>query len=203
VLAVDDLGALATGDFSAYVRAWGGDTVAVAVNLGIAIAILNAVIVMVLQNGRVVYSSARDRSWPTPVNNALTKLHPRFGSPWLATMLIGIPGAVLAYAVEIEGLLGVTSVILSVIYVGLAVAALQVRSQGATQGWRMPLWPLPPLLVIGAVGYALLGAAGVDVLITVAILACAFAYYLCYLARRPGERFVVVDPTDEPVATLD
>ena len=199
VLAVDDLGALASGDFSGYVRAWGGDTVAVAVNLGIAIAILNAVIVMVLQNGRVVYASARDRSWPTPVNRALTRLHPRFGSPWPATLLIGVPGAVLAYAVEIEGLLGVTSVILSVIYVALAVAALRVRGQaGTTDGWRMPLWPLPPLLVIGAVGYALLGAAGVDVLITLGIVGCALTYYLFYLARRPGERFVVVNPTDEP-----
>lgn len=201
VLAVDDLGALASGDFSAYVRAWGGDTVAVAVNLGIAIAILNAVIVMVLQNGRVVYASARDRSWPAPVNRALTRLHPRYGSPWLATLVIGVPGAFLAYAVEIEALLGVTSVILSVIYVGLAVAALRVRRASATTGWRMPLWPLPPLLVIGAVGYALLGAAGVDVLITLGILACALAYYGLYLARRPDERFVVVDPTDEPVDT--
>jgi amino acid transporter len=146
-----------------------------------------------------VYASARDRSWPTPVNRALTRLHPRYGSPWLATLMIGVPGAVLAYAVEIEGLLGVTSVILSVIYVALAVAALRVRGKaGTTDGWRMPLWPLPPLLVIGAVGYALLGAAGVDVLITLGIVGCALTYYLFYLARRPGERFVVVDPTDEP-----
>jgi amino acid transporter len=204
VLAVDDLGALATGNFSQFVREWGGDGVAVAVNVGIAIAILNAVIVMVLQNGRVVYASARDRAWPVPVNNLLTQLHPRWSTPWLATLVIGIPGAVLAWAVEIEALLGITSVIISAMYIALAVAALKVRRQpGAATGWRMPLWPLPPLVVIVVVGYALLGAAGVDVLITAGILACALAYYVFYLARRPEERFVVVDPTDETVPVLD
>jgi amino acid transporter len=203
VLAVDDLSMLRTGSFTDFVRGWGGEGVAVAVNLGIAIAILNAVIVMVLQNGRVVYASARDRAWPAPVNHALTRLHPRFSSPWLATLVIGIPGAVLAYAIDIESLLGITSVIISVIYVALAVAALVVRRQRTAAGWRMPLWPLPPLLVIVAVGYALAGAAGIDVLITVGILAAALAYYAVYLARRPEERFVVVDPTDGPVAALD
>jgi amino acid transporter len=209
VLAVDDLGALATGNFSQFVREWGGDNVAVAVNVGVAIAILNAVIVMVLQNGRVVYASARDRSWPSPVNRALTHLHPRWSTPWLATLVIGIPGAVLAWAVEVEALLGITSVVISVMYIVLAVAALQVRLRpgGTTapdaHGWRMPLWPLPPLVVIGGVGYALVGSAGIDVAITVAILGAALAYYVLYLSREPEERFVVVDPSDEPVPALD
>jgi hypothetical protein len=61
----------------------------------------------------------------------------------------------------------------------------------------MPLWPLPPLLVIAAVGYALLGSARSDVIATGVILACALAYYVLYLARKPEERFVVVDPADE------
>jgi amino acid transporter len=203
VLAVDDLGALASGNFSEFVRAWGGEATAVAVNLGIAIAILNAAIVMVLQNARVVYASGRDRSWPAPVNHAVTRIHPRFGSPWLATLVIGLPGAILAYAVDIEALLGITSVIISTVYVVLAVAALRVRRMGGAEGWLMPMWPLPPLLVILVVGYALLGSAGIDVLMTLGILALALVYYVAYLARRPDERFVVVDPTDDPLLARD
>ncbi len=204
ILAVDDLSALAEGDFSALVRDWGGPTTGIAVNVAIAIAILNAVIVMVLQNARVVYASARDRCWPSPVNNALTRLHPRFDSPWVATLVIGVPGAALAYAVDIEALLGITSALVSTMYVVLAVAALRVRRQADARpsatdatGWRMPLWPAPPLLVIGAVGYALLGTAPVDLLVTGGILAVALAYYVLYLTRRPGERFIVVDPTED------
>ena len=198
VLAVDDLSDLASGNFSQWVAAWGGERVAVAVNVAIAIAILNAVIVMVLQNARVVYASARDRSWPAPVNRVLTKLHPRYATPWLATLVIGIPGAILAGAVEIEALLGVTSVVISTMYVVVAIAALRARRRGpAVQGWRMPLWPLPPLVVIGVIGYALAGSARMDILITAAVVVGALAYYYLYLARRPGERFLVVDPTEE------
>jgi amino acid transporter len=197
ILAVDDLAVLADGDFSALVHAWGGSAVGTAVNVAIAIAILNAVIVMVLQNGRVVYASARDRAWPAPVNAALTRLHPRYASPVLATLVVGVPGAVLAYAVDIEALLGVTSVIFGTMYVVLAVAALRVRACAPRpDAWRMPAWPLPPLLVIGAVGYAVLGSSGVDLAITAAVLLAALAYYVCFLARRPAERFVVVEPTD-------
>jgi amino acid transporter len=198
VLAVDDLSDLASGNFSQWVAAWGGDRVAVAVNVAIAIAILNAVIVMVLQNARVVYASARDRSWPTPVNGVLTKLHPRYATPWLATLVIGIPGAILAGAVEIEALLGVTSVVISAMYVVVAIAALRARRQApATQAWRMPLWPLPPLVVIGAIGYALAGSARLDILITAGVVVAALTYYYLFLARRPGERFLVVEPTED------
>ncbi|MGY0540887.1 APC family permease [Nocardioides sp. YJ-D4] len=198
VLAVDDLSDLASGNFSQWVAAWGGERVAVAVNVAIAIAILNAVIVMVLQNARVVYASARDRSWPAPVNNVLTKLHPRYATPWLATLVIGIPGTILAGAVEIESLLGVTSVVMSTMYVVVAIAALRARRLApAAESWRMPLWPLPPLVVIGAIGYALAGSARMDVLITAGVVVAALAYYYVYLARRPGERFLVVDPTED------
>jgi amino acid transporter len=198
VLAVGDLADLSSGNFSEFVHQWGGQGIGTAVNVAIATAILNAVIVMVLQNGRVVFASARDRSWPKPVNEALTRLHPRWNTPWVATLAIGVPGAVLAYAVDIEALLGITSVIISAMYVVLALAALRVRRQRSTvRGWRMPLWPLPPVLVIAAVGYALLGSARSDVIATGVILACALAYYVLYLARKPEERFVVVDPADE------
>lgn len=201
VLAVGDIGDLATGNFSQFVHEWGGHGLGVAINVAIAIAILNAVIVMVLQNGRVVFASARDRCWPAPVNEALTRLHPRFNTPWLATLAIGIPGAVLAEAVDIEALLGITSVVLAVMYVVVAIASLRVRMLPATtNSWRMPLWPLAPLLVIVAVGYAVFGSARSDLIATGVILVLAMAYYRGYLARRPGERFVVLDPQDEPAA---
>lgn len=203
VLAVGNLSDLATGNFSEFVHQWGGHGIGLAVNVAIAIAILNAVIVMVLQNGRVVFASARDRSWPAPVNEALTRLHPRYNTPWVATLAIGIPGAVLAYAVNIESLLGITSVIVSAMYVVLAVASLRVRRQPTTvAGWRMPLWPLPPVLVVVAVGYALVGSSRSDLIVTAVILALAAAYYVLYLARRPHDRFVVVSPSDDtdPVA---
>ena len=182
-----DLGVLTFPDF---VEGWAGSGVAAAVSAGIALAILNAVIVMVLQNGRVVYATARDQAWPAPVNAALTRLHPRFQSPWVATLAVAIPGALLAYLVDIEALLGVTSVIVSVVYLLLAVGALGAR-RAPHAGWKMPLWPLAPVVVIGALGYALLGSAPLDLAITGGIVVVALAYELLYLRPRRDTRFLV------------
>lgn len=192
VLGVGSLHDLSTGTFPDFVTQWAGSRVSAAISVGIAVAILNAVIVMVLQNGRVIYASGRDQAWPEAMNRALTKIHPRFGSPVIATLGISLPGALLAYFVNIESLLGVTAVIVSAVYLLLAVAALTVRRQPHA-GWRMPLWPVPSVLVIGAVGYALLESAPRDLLITGALVLAALVYDVAYLRPRRATRFLV-DP---------
>ncbi|PVG81917.1 amino acid permease [Nocardioides gansuensis] len=195
VMGVGSLSDLAEGTFPDFVTTWAGPRVSAAVSVGIAIAILNAVIVMVIQNGRVIYSSARDKSWPEPVNRALSSLHPRFGSPVLATLTVALPGALMAYLVDIESLLGITSVIVSSVYLTLAVAALAVR-RSPHAGWKMPLWPLAPVLVIVGVGYALSESATGDLLIVAAMVGGALAYYYGYLRPRGSSRFLV-DPQQD------
>jgi amino acid transporter len=195
VLGVGSLNDLATGTFPDYVTAWAGSRVSAAVSVGIAIAILNAVIVMVIQNARVVYATARDKAWPEPVNSALSRLHPRFGSPVLATLLIGVPGALMAWLMDIEALLGITSVILASVYLVVAIAALFVR-RAPHAGWAMPLWPAAPVLVIVGVGYALKESAMGDLVAVGVLLAAALVYYLGYLRPRSATHFLVDDRAD-------
>ncbi|MBB3725909.1 APC family permease [Nonomuraea dietziae] len=198
VMGVGSLDDLVNRSFSDYVRQWGGDGVATAVNLGIAIAILNAVLVMVLQNGRVVFASARDRAWPAPVSRALTRIHPRWGSPYVATLVIGLPGAAMAWLLDIEQLLGLTSVIVTVVSLLLAAAALRSRTAAhrALRAWRMPLWPLPPLVVIAALGYALFEQSATDLLVGAAIVVLFTAYYAFYLWPRRATHWIVTAPED-------
>ncbi len=184
---IEDLALLTFPDF---VEQWAGPGVAAAVSLGIAVAILNAVIVMVLQNGRVFYASGRDQAWPAPVNAALTRLHPRFNTPVMATFAIAIPGAVLSFLFDIESLLGVTSVIVAAVYLLLAVGALAVR-RTPHAGWKMPLWPLAPVVVIVALGYALSQSAGLDLAIVAGIVLAALLYEVLYLRPRRNTRFLV------------
>lgn len=186
---LEDLGVLT---FPEFVEGWAGPGVAAAVSAGIALAILNAVIVMVLQNGRVIYASARDQAWPAPVNAALTRLHPRFNTPVIATLAVALPGAVLALLVDIEALLGVTSVMVAAVYLLLALGALAAR-RTSHSGWRMPLWPVAPVVVIVALAYALSQSAGIDLAITAGIVALALAYEVLYLRPRRATHFVV-DP---------
>ncbi|MEV4616905.1 APC family permease [Kitasatospora sp. NPDC049258] len=190
---------LATGDLVAIVDSWAGSAVGTFVSLCIAAAILNAVIVMVIQNGRVLYASARDRTWPDPVNRALGTLHPRWGSPWVATLAIGAPGAVLALAVPIDALLGFTGVVVAVIYLLLGVAALAARTRlhRATDAWRMPLWPAAPVLTTAALAYVLTQQAARDLLITLAVLVVGLLYWVLYLRPRSATRWVLSLPADQ------
>jgi len=182
-----DLGVLG---FPAFVEAWAGPGVAAAVNAAVALAILNAVIVMVLQNGRVMFASGRDQAWPAPVNAALTRLHPRFNTPVVATLSVALPDAVFAYFSDIESLLGITGIIIAAVYLLLAVGALAVR-RTPHAGWKMPLWPLAPVVVIIALVYALSKSAPADLAITAGIVVAALGYEVLYLRPRRGTRFLV------------
>ncbi|UDY23299.1 APC family permease [Nocardioides sp. Kera G14] len=190
VLGAGSIESLADHTFPDFVSEWAGSRVSAAISVGIAIAILNAVIVMVLQNGRVIYASGRDQAWPAPVNKALSTLHPRLSTPVVATLSVALPGALLAYLVNIESLLGITSVIVSAVYLTLAASALVVRRRPHA-GWRMPLWPAAPILVIVGVGYALFESAWSDLLITGALVVLALVYYVGYLRPRGTTRFLV------------
>src|SRR6185312_16145953 len=71
----------------------GGAAVGRAVSAGVALAILNAVIALVLMTGRQLYATARDGVWPAAVARGLCALHPRFASPWIATLAAGAASA--------------------------------------------------------------------------------------------------------------
>ncbi|MFC7344464.1 APC family permease [Saccharopolyspora griseoalba] len=182
---------LAGADFVAIVRSWGGPALSTFVGLSVAAAIINAVIVMVLQNARVLYSSARDQAWPAPVNRAMTKLHPRWKSPWAATLVAGLPAAALAGLVSSETLVGVTGVIVAGLYLAVAVAALRARALSAESGWRMPLWPVPAVLTIAAIALALVNQTPVDLAVTAVVLALAAVYYAAHLRRHPNQWTII------------
>jgi len=196
---------LATGDLVAIVDSWAGSAVGTFVSLCVAAAILNAVIVMVLQNGRVLFASARDRTWPEPVNRALGQIHPRWGSPWVATLGIGVPGIVLAAAVPIEDLLGFTGVVVAVIYLLLGVAALAARRarHRGTDAWRMPLWPLAPVVTTLALAYVLTQQTTHDLLITAAVLLVGLVYWFAYLRPRTATHWQLSLPADQSAAVAE
>ncbi|POX52478.1 APC family permease [Streptomyces sp. Ru72] len=191
-----DLKALTGGDLSSMVTAWSNTAVGTFVSLCVALAIINAGIVMVIQNSRVLFASARDKAWPEPVNNALAKLG-RFGSPWVATLVVGVPGALLCF-VNLDTLYGVTGVSVTGMYLLVAVAALLARrgAHAHTPAWRMPLWPAMPVLLIAVLGYILTQQEATYLLWTGGITAAATLYWALYLRPRRATRWLVSLPED-------
>lgn len=149
----------------AIVRQLGGPRLAEIMSLGVGLAILNTAIAIALMAGRQLYATARDGLWPGRLNRALAATHPRWGSPWAATLAMGgcgVAGTLLDQHALVL-ILGNSNV---VTYSGLCVAALWGRRTGTTGGapWRMPAYPLPPLLALAffavIAGFTLLDPVG-------------------------------------------
>ncbi|MFI5611037.1 APC family permease [Amycolatopsis sp. NPDC051903] len=195
-LTLGDPGSLTDVDITALVVGWSGSTLGTVISLCIAAAIVNAVIVMVIQNSRVLYASGRDRAWPDPVNRALSVVGARFGSPWVATLVVGLSEAVLCF-VPVDTLSGVTGVAVVALYLAIAITVLAARrpAHRGPRVWRMPGWPVVPVVVVLALAYVLVEQTALDLGITAAVLVVSGAYWFCYLRRRT-DRWLITVPGD-------
>jgi len=195
MLGVGDLKAVLGADAAlpAFLTEAGGDFAAKAVSLGVAFAIVNAMIAIGLINARQLYCSGRDGVWPGPVNRWMAAVHPTWHSPWIATLVMGAATLGCCF-LPLEFLIMVTGAGLVVIYAGVSVAAMAGRRNGTTAvgDYRMPLFPLFPMLSL----IALAGVVVADLLdpdtgrpsliANGVVMAISAAYYLLYLRRRGG-----------------
>ncbi|MFF8784921.1 APC family permease [Streptomyces sp. NPDC015125] len=197
-LGAPDLKTLGAGDVAGMVQDWSNSGVGTFVSLCIALAIINAAIVMVIQNSRVVFSSARDAAWPTAVNRVFSHVGGRFGSPWAATLAVGVPGAALCF-VNLDTLSEVTGVAVAAMYVFVALGALVARrgEHKHRPAWRMPLWPAVPALLIVVLAWVLYQQSTTSLVITGLIVAVAALYWVCYLRPRQETHWVIAVPEDE------
>ncbi|MCU7824734.1 APC family permease [Kitasatospora sp. DSM 101779] len=198
-LGAPDLAALSAGNISELVTGWSNSAVGTFISLCVALAIINAGIVMVIQNSRVLFASGRDKAWPEPVNRAFGTLN-RFSAPWVSTLAVGVPGAVLCFVPQ-EQLTNITGVAVTALYLLVAVAALFSRRahHKHAPAWRQPLWPvLPVLLTVGLV-YLLTQLDVTALKWTGAITVVASLYWLFYLRPRQADRWVITLPEDEQV----
>jgi amino acid transporter len=192
--APDLAGMLATDKpLPAFLLAVGGETIDKAISLGVAVAIVNAMIAIGLINARQLYCSGRDGAWPGPVNRWMAAVHPRWRSPWISTLIMGAATAACC-GLPLELLIMLTGTGLVMIYAGVAVAALMGRINRTTDvgHYRMPLFPLWPVLsLVMVAGVAFADLMDPDVgrpslIANVVVMILSAAYYLLYLRRRGG-----------------
>ncbi len=187
-----------------FMQARGGTFLNDAVSIGIAIAIINAVLAIILQMGRLLYSSARDYSWPDWMNRPLKSVHPTLKTPIAATVTMGVIGALLLWLVPFNVILTVTDSSLLVTYSLMALAVLAGRRRGTTAHakYKMRAYPAVPVILALAmivVIYESVKADWVPVVVTLGIFMLGFPYY--YLMIRPsgGRRWSLLNPADEEI----
>ncbi|TPK60624.1 APC family permease [Mesorhizobium sp. B2-4-19] len=174
-----------------FLEARGGHALTVLISLAIAVAIFNAVIAIILQAARLLFSSGRDKTWFGPINAAVASVHGSYASPWIATIVVSVLAAVACF-IDINLLLVVSGTSLVVIYALLCLAVFAGRHNGTTAGghYRMPLFPVPAILAFVALVYVayqnLLDAAfgRPSLIATLLIMLVAAIYYVLMLARR-------------------
>jgi amino acid transporter len=177
--------------FSYFVLATAGHGIEVAISLGIAVAIINAVLATLMQNGRFFYSTGRDGTWHWSINNAFTRIHTRTNSPWAATLASGATAVAMCF-VPVKFLLVLTGTGLVLVYVAVSLGALIGRWTGASAhaAYRMPFFPLVPILALVALGF-IIYTSWLDpdtgfwsLILNAIVIVISLAYYKFVLCRR-------------------
>ncbi|WP_327754556.1 APC family permease (plasmid) [Sphingobium sp. SJ10-10] len=165
-----------------------------ALNIGVVLAIFNALIVQVMAYSRLYFSLGRDKLFNTGTNRWLASVDGPSGVPRNATLAIAVYSA-LACFLDSRTLLIFMTGILVYGWSLVCISVLVGRYKGLTGGhgyWRIPLHPVAPVLglvLAGAIAFANLSDrdAGRPSLIALGIvMLVAIAWYHLVLARRPG-----------------
>jgi amino acid transporter len=185
-----------------------GSTFKTIVTWGAIIAIFNASLAITLQFARIVFASGRDRAWPGPINGALSQVWRSTGAPSVATIVVGVLATLLCLQGTLALVVTFTAVLIITLYGLIAISALvsRVRQRALPRPYRMPLWPVPPIVALVGVGIALTQQKPGDLLTVAAIFAIGLIYYYGFLAPRQDRYWrMSTDPAREleRLAALD
>jgi len=182
-----------------FVSQRGGTLLSQTVAVGVVIAIVNAAIVTVLASARFFWCTGRDAVWGYRFDAFIGAIHPRWQSPWIATLIIGLIGVACCF-ISLKFLLILNGGGLIVTYAAISLSAIAGRRNGSTSHafYKMPLFPLAPVFTLLALAYVVYanwqdvdeGRPGM--IATAAQIVLAAAYYRFLLKRRGA--WVVRDP---------
>ncbi len=114
------------------------------VKIGALAGLSSVVLVLMYGQTRIFYTMSRDGLVPT----ALAAVHPRFKTPWINTVIVGVIAASCAGFLSLDVLSDVTNVGSLVAFglVCVTVLYLRRRDPGLVRPFKVPLYPLVPIL---------------------------------------------------------
>lgn len=158
------------------------------INAGIIISSFGCLVVIINYMARVLYTGARDRIWPGKMNSALMKVSGKGKVPWAATILIAAVDCILVFASDIVTLITFGGMAAATVYLLIAIGSInsRLRDKESTRPFKMPLFPIPSIIVILFLVVAITSQTAKDLAIVGGLLALALIYYFAYI--RPRDR---------------
>lgn len=116
------------------------------VKLGALGGLTSTMIVMLLGQSRVFFSMSKDGLLPT----FFSSVHPKFRTPWISSLTVGLVVAVFASTIPLDSLGEMTSIgtLLAFIIVSAGVWVLRNRRPDLPRPFRAPFSPITPILGI-------------------------------------------------------
>ena len=186
----------APAPMSYLVRSLGGDRLVTIITLALVATFFNILLAVLLEYARILFSSGRDRAWPAPLSSALGRIHPTTRTPLLATLAIGIAALTLTAVSDYAAAVTFASLTVVVTFALIALSALasRLRQPSLDRPYRMPLWPLPPVVALVGVTVTVVLQTSRDLTIVAAILVAGVVYDAVYLRPRRDTHWVLLDP---------
>jgi APA family basic amino acid/polyamine antiporter len=116
------------------------------INIGAIIGLTSVILVLMYGQTRIFYTMARDGLLP----KVFAKVHPKYRTPWINTLLVGFIVAIAAGVFDINSLGDMTSVgtLAAFAVVCLSVIWLRRTHPEIPRGYRVPFYPIVPALGI-------------------------------------------------------
>jgi APA family basic amino acid/polyamine antiporter len=118
----------------------------VLIKVGALAGLTSVILVLMYGQTRIFYTMARDGLLPTP----FSKIHPKFKTPWVNTIVTGVIVAVAAGVFDINTIGDLTSVGTLAAFAIVCVAVIWLRQTrpNLERGFRVPLYPVIPIVGI-------------------------------------------------------